>query len=164
MRYLVMGVAAAALAAGAQAQQPAWGYFDADGSSGAGVQAANGAQFMLKCDKPGRGEVYAVVVSVENLVPPNNTRFQMRPAMLRFDDGAESEERWRFCERSAVAVNQSTERTLERLLLGLSDADNFRIRLNPERARWVEMTFPVTGAKDAIARVYESGEDDNPLG
>src|SRR5690554_2044131 len=56
MRYLVMGVAAAALAAGAQAQQPAWGYFDADGSSGAGVQAANGAQFMLKCDKPGRGE------------------------------------------------------------------------------------------------------------
>ena len=88
----------------------------------------------------------------------------MRPVMLRFDEEGTVEERWRFYEKSAVAINQKAERTLARLLGDLADANKLTVRLNPERARWVETTFDVRGAKDAITRVYESCEDKNPYG
>ncbi len=165
MRYLLVAAALVTVSAAAQAQTSNWGAFSAeDGSSGVGVQASDGAQLLVKCDKPGRGQVYAIVVTPTPLVPPNNTRFQMRPVELRFDDRAPIDDRWRFYEQSASAVNQSTENQLARLLPGMADATTFRIRLNPERARWVEATFEVSGAREAIGQVYESCQDTNPLG
>jgi hypothetical protein len=165
MRYFVIGAALAVVSSAALAQDSVWGTFEgAEGTTGAGVQAANGAQLLFKCDKPGKGEVYGIVVTAEPLVPPNNTRFQMRPTELRFDDGAPLEDRWRFYESSASAVNQRTENQVVRLVNGIADANTFRIRMNPERARWVEATFQVTGAREAIGQVYTSCQDDNPLG
>ncbi|KRA83709.1 hypothetical protein [Altererythrobacter sp. Root672] len=164
MRYLVAGAAIVALTSvAAQAQNSAWGFFEgADGSFGAGVQGADGSQLMLKCDKPGKGTVYAAIISKEKLVPPSNTRFQMRPIELRFDTGATVEERYRFYEQMATAVNQTTEKTLQRLLTGLSSAQQLNVRMNPERARWVEASFTVTGAKDAITQVFQKCQDEIP--
>lgn len=165
MRYAIAIAALTAISATAFAQQSAWGTFDgAEGTIGAGVQAANGAQLLFKCDKPGKGQVYATVATTEPLVPPSGTRFMMRPAELRFDANPPIEDRWRFYERSATAVNQRTENQVIRLVSGIADASSFRIRLNPERSRWVEVTFEVTGAREAIGQVYESCRDDNPLG
>lgn len=165
MRCLMIAASLAAISTAAHGQDSVWGAFDGpDGSSGVGVQSADGAQLMLKCDKPGKGEVYAVLVSREPLVPPTNTRFSMRPIELRFDDAAPFDDRWRFYEQSASAVNQKSENQLDRLIAGMADAKSMRARLNPERARWVEMDFDVTGARTAIGQVYESCKDDNPLG
>lgn len=165
MRYLMIAAALAAVSTAAQGQNSVWGSFDdGNGSSGVGVQSPNGTQLLLKCDKPGRGEVYATLVSKEPLAPPSNTRFVMRPVELRFDDGAPIGDRWRFYEQTATAVNQKSENQLERLVTGLANAKSFRARLNPDRARWVELSFDVSGAKAAIQQVYESCKDDNPLG
>lgn len=165
MRFLLVAAALATVSTAAYAQGSSWGVFEApDGSRGAGVQAPNGAQLLVKCDKPGEGEVYGILVSPEELVGPSNRGFQMRPVELRFDEGAPVDDRWRFYESSASAVHKGTENQLDRLLAGLADAKTFRARLNPERARWVEMTFDVTGARAAIAQVYENCEDTNPLG
>ena len=167
MRNWVIGVAVAAIAAGAAAQgaPSKWGYFEQAGAPlQAGVQNARGAQLILKCDKPGKHQVYAIVVTGENLVPPTDrSPFQMRPAEFRFDEGANEEDRWRFYEKSAVAIDQTTTKALSHFLTGLSTAQKVRVRLNPERARWVEETFDVAGAHDAINRVFTSCGDDNPI-
>jgi hypothetical protein len=165
MRYFVFGFALVAASATALAQDSAWGTFEgAEGTIGAGVQAADGSQLLIKCDKPGKGEVYGIVATIEPLVPPSNTRFQMRPIELRFDTNSPIDDRWRFYEQSASAVNQRTENQVIRLVNGLADASTLRIRMNPERQRWVEATFQVTGAREAIGQVYTSCQDDNPLG
>lgn len=170
MRYLVMGIILAASSVAAQGQeeaapQSAWGFFEApDGSNGAGVQAPNGAQLILKCDKPGKRSVYAVVVTPQALVPPTaSAPFQMRPIELRFDTKAPVDERWRFYERSAVAIDQTQTKTLTRFLSGLAGAQAVRVRMNPERARWVEESFEVAGAGDAITKIYELCKDDSPV-
>jgi hypothetical protein len=168
MRHVVMGIALSATCVTAQAQnvgESAWGFFEApDGSNGAGVQASNGAQLILKCDKPGKRSVYAVVVTPHALVPPTaSAPFQMRPIELRFDTRAPVDERWRFYERSAVAIDQSQTKALTRFLNGLAGAQTVRVRMNPERARYIEENFEVGGAGDAIAKVYELCGDDSPV-
>jgi hypothetical protein len=168
MRYVVMGIALAATCGAALAQNDApssWGFFEApDGSYGAGVQASNGAQMILKCDKPGKRSVYAVVVTPHALVPPTaSAPFQMRPVELRFDARSPVDERWRFYERSAVAIDQTQTKALTRFLTGLASAQAVRVRMNPERGRYVEENFEVAGASDAIAKVYELCGDDSPV-
>ena len=164
MRYLIAGLATLA-AAPLAAQEPAsaWGFFEAgEGSSGVGVQSADGSQLMLKCDKPGANEVYAVVATRENLVPPTQT-FVMRPVAVRFDSGTPFDDRWRFYDHSAVAINKASERSLTRFLADLDDARKLEIRLEPGgRTPPVTLTFDVAGAKEAIAQVYESCKDTIP--
>jgi hypothetical protein len=158
-----VALAAAASSASAQAADSVWGFFDgANGASGAGVGNADGTQLLLKCDKPGKDEVYATVVSKDPLVGASNTRFQMRPVDIRFDQDAPMEDRWRFYEQSAVAIDQKSERAFERFVGKLIDADTLRVRMNPERGRWVEINFTVTGAKEAIAHVLEKCQDTMP--
>src|SRR5690606_41556146 len=56
MRYLIIGLGAVAIAAGASAQNAGsnWAYFEPeDGPMQAGVVNAKGEQLILKCDKPG---------------------------------------------------------------------------------------------------------------
>lgn len=166
MRYLMFGVAIAAVAAGASAQEarPNWNYFEQPNQPiQAGVVAANGAQLILKCDKPGKKSVYAVVVVPENLVPPSTSgAYQMRVAEFRFDDLAPVEDRWRFYDHSAVAIDEGRSNSMTRFLAGLRSGGKLRVRLNPERARWVEANFEVGGAQDALTRVYESCKDELP--
>jgi len=166
MRYWIMGVAIAAVAAGSMAQAPAskWGFFEQPGQPlQAGVVAANGAQFILKCDKPGKRSVYAVVVVPENLVPPStNGAYQMRDAEFRFDERNPVADRWRFYDHSAVAIDQGSSKAMTRIMAELPSGNKLRVRLNPERARWVEANFEVAGAQDAITRVYGACQDDIP--
>ena len=167
MRYWIIGVGAAAIAASAGAQDAAskWSYFEQPGQPlQAGAVAANGAQLILKCDKPGKKSVYAVVVTPEGLVPRNsNGAYQMRPAEFRFDENAPVEDRWRFYDHSAVAIDQGSSNSMTRFMGGgLPTASRVRVRFNPERGRWVEADFQIAGAQEAIDRVYASCQDDKP--
>ena len=72
MRYLTIAVALLAVPVAAQDQASPWQYYEPEGGTmQAGVVNAQGAQLILKCDKPGKGQVYAVVVTPEKLVPPS---------------------------------------------------------------------------------------------
>ena len=98
MRYLTIAFALAAASGAAQAQeaQTPWRYFEQEGSPiQAGVVNEKGAQLILKCDKPGKGEVYAVMVTPEHLVPPTRDRFINRALELRFDAEPPVESVWR---------------------------------------------------------------------
>lgn len=164
MRNLAIGLCLAVIAGAAAAQSPAtsWGAFEQGDIHGVGVQG-NGSQLLLKCDKPGRNSVYALVLTDETLLPPG-PGFQMRSAELRFDDQPPIEDRWRFYEKYVVAINKDGERSLTRLLGGLSGAQALELRLYPERgkSKTVTLKFDVAGAKDAITQVYESCKDTNP--
>lgn len=164
MRYWMIAVALAAAPAAAQTQASPWQYYTPEGGTvQAGVVNAQGAQLIIKCDKPGKGQVFAVVVTPEKQVPPSNQPFITRALELRFDANAPIEDRWRYYENSVVAIDQKPTIALSRFLNGLAGASKFRIRTNPERARYVEAEFEVAGARDAIARVYESCQDTSPV-
>ena len=164
MRYMIFAIALTAAPVAAQDQASPWQYYEpAGGTMQAGVVNANGAQLILKCDKPGKGQVFAVVVTPEKQVPPSNQPFITRALELRFDDGAAIEDRWRYYENSVVAIDQKPTIALTRFLNGLADAAKLRVRTNPERARYVEAEFDVSGARDAIGRVYASCQDQSPV-
>jgi hypothetical protein len=164
MRYLPIVLALVAVPAAAQNQASPWQYYTPEGGTvQAGVVNAQGAQLILKCDKPGKGEVFAVVVTPEKQVPPNNNRFVTRALELRFDADAPIEDRWRYYENSVVAIDQKPTIALTRFLNELADSTKVLVRTNPERARYVEAEFNVTGAREAIGRVYTSCQDQSPV-
>ncbi|HEY7807712.1 MAG TPA: hypothetical protein VIC34_10990 [Croceibacterium sp.] len=165
MRYLMFGVALAALSTAAIAQSSAWGFFNgANGGMGAGVQAADGAQLLIKCDKPGKHSVFAVVVSPLNLAPPLPiNQFESDPVTVRMDDAAPWDDNWRFNDKFAMAVDQGNTRSLERLLGKLQSASTFDIHMRPVGKGEVHTTFSVAGAKEAIDKVFAGCKDDNPL-
>ena len=162
MRYLTMGVALTAVSVAATAQAPGWAYFEQEGQPmQAGVVNAQGAQLILKCDKPGKKSVYVVMVNPEPLVPASRDPFIL-PTEVRFDDNAPNEDRWRFIGNSAMAMNARGQLALDRLMDGLPTASRLRLRMYLERGRTIEVSFDVAGAQDAINRVYESCKDDVP--
>ena len=166
MRYALIGLSVAALAGGAAAQDAAtnWRYFEPEGAPmQAGVVNAKGEQLILKCDKPGKKSVYAVVVTPDRQVPPSRDPFVL-PTEVRFDEGAPMEDRWRFYDQSAVAINMRGQMALTRFMGGLPTASKLRLRMYVERGRTVEMSFDVAGAQDAINRVYASCQDEVPTG
>ena len=165
MRYLALGVALVALSATATAEDSVWGFFNGDGGAmGAGVQAADGSQLLIKCDKTGKHQVFAVVVSPLNLAPPlPPNRYESDPVTLRMDDGAPWDDNWRFNDKFAMAVDQGNTRSLTRLLGKLQSAKTFDVHLKPVGKGEVHTTFNVAGAKDAIDKVYAGCKDDNPL-
>jgi hypothetical protein len=162
MRYVMIGVALAAVSGAAAAQSDNWRYFEPEGQPiQAGVVNPNGAQLILKCDKPGKKSVYAVVVTPDRLVPPSRDPFVL-PTEVRFDERPPMEDRWRFYDQSAVAIDMRGQNALTRFMGGLPTASKVRIRMNVERGRTVEVNFDVAGAQDAINRVYESCKDEAP--
>ena len=167
MRIWLYGIVLAAVSASAGAQDSAWGYFDAGAgpASGAGVQASDGAQLLIKCDKPGKHNVFAVVVSPLNIAAPlPANKFESGPVTLRMDAAAPWEDNWRFNDKFAMAVDQGNTRSLTRLLEKLQAAKTFDVVLKPVGKGEVRTSFNVAGAHDAIARVYEACKDDNPAG
>lgn len=161
---VLLATALAACAAAAQAQgNSAWAYFQPEGAPlQAGVVSPDGGQLILKCDEPGRGSVFAVIVSSERL-RPSTTRPQVRSLWLRFDDGNREEVRWRYHEQSVLALNTRRDRNLEPFLRELVNADKLEVRFDPDGIPPFNITFTVTGARDAIDRVFESWEDENVL-
>lgn len=164
MRNLIIGVGLAAVAAGASAQgtPSVWRYFEPEGQPiQAGVVNAQGAQLILKCDKPGKNSVYAVMVHPAPLVPTARDPFIL-PTEVRFDENAPQEDQWRFIGNSAMAMNARGRMALERFMAGLPTASKVRLRMYVERGRNIEVSFDVAGAQEAINRVYESCKDDVP--
>jgi hypothetical protein len=162
MRYLMFGVALAALSAGATAQDSVWGFFD--GGMGAGVQATDGSQLLIKCDMPGKRAVYAVVVASQNLAAPlPGNNYDSGPVTIRMDQNAPWNDNWRFNGKYATAVDRGNTRSLTRLLDKLQNAKTFTIQMKPVGKGEVDATFSVAGAKDAVAKVYTSCKDDNPI-
>ena len=160
----IIGIGVAAMAAGASGQSTAskWAYFEPEGQPiQAGVVNAQGAQLILKCDKPGKKSVYVVMVNPEPLVPPARDPYIL-PTEVRFDESAPQEDRWRFVGNSAMAMNARGQLALDRLMDGLPSASRLRLRMYVERGRTIEVSFDVAGAQEAIARVYESCKDDLP--
>src|SRR5688572_706200 len=92
MTKWIAGAALAALSAGAVAQAPPadtkWGFYTPEGGTlQAGVVARDGSQLILKCDKPGRRKVYAVVVATRGLARPlPDDRFESFPVTVRTDE------------------------------------------------------------------------------
>ncbi len=164
MRLAMLAMGAAALATAAHAQDSAWAYFEGEGGLlQAGVQAAGGEQLILKCDETGDGEVFAVIFTPTRLKPPS-ARPQPRDVRMRFDGGRVEEDSWRYYEQTVMALNTRRERQLPPFLINLADANDLEVVLDPVDGSVIEINFQVTGARDAIGRVYESCQDDkNPL-
>lgn len=166
MRYWVVGAAVAALSVGAGAQNSAWGFFGGPGqASGAGVQATDGSQLLIKCDKPGKHSVFGVVVATTNLAAPlPATKFESQPVTVRMDTSAPWDENWRFNDKFAMAVDQGNVRSLTHLLEKMADAKTMTIQLKPLQHSIYHTSFNVEGAKAAIDKVYSDCGDTNPLG
>jgi hypothetical protein len=166
MRFWTIGAALLALSASATAQESAWGYFGSAGSgSGAGVQASDGSQLLIKCDKPGKHSVFGVVVATTNLAAPlPATKFESQPVSVRVDSSAPYQEFWRFNDKFALAVDQGNVRTLTTLLGKLANAKTVEFQLKPLNHSVYTTTFNVAGAKAAIDKVYKDCGDTNPLG
>jgi hypothetical protein len=165
MRYWIFGVALAALSVSATAEDSAWGFFTTPtGGTGAGVQATDGSQLLLKCDKPGKHSVFAVVVSPLNLAAPLAPgRYESAPVAIRLDAAAPWDDNWRFNDKFAMAVDQGNTRSLTRFLEKLQGASTFDIRMKPVGKGEIQTNFSVAGAKDAITKVYTGCKDDNPI-
>ena len=80
MRCMITGLVLATLATAAAAQDSKWGFYEpGDGTMQAGVVATSGEQLIVKCDKPGKRSVLAVVVSNVSIAPPlPDNRWQTR--------------------------------------------------------------------------------------
>ena len=170
-RDMRISIIAATLLAGATAvwaQTPEWQFYqDSKATNGlllAFVQSADGTQLMLKCDRRGKGNVYALFVSKQALAPQSNRDVKGK-IKFRFDDGASREVEWRFRQNTARAINAPGDRTLTRFLGQLSDADRMEAEIYPIDSLDLPITaqFDVHDAGDAIAKVYDSCKDKNPV-
>ena len=164
MMRLAMGAALAACSAGALAQVSSWAYFEPENAPiQAGVVAEDGSQLILKCDKPGKRSVYAVVATRTSLVPPmSDDRYESHPVTLRMDENAPWEDNWRFNDRFAMAVDKGNERAMTRLLEKMRTAGQVEMRFKPNNGSLTIVRFATSGAEDAIARVYASCKDTVP--
>jgi len=167
MRYSILAVALVAASATAQVQPSPWSYFQDEvqtkGLLMAFVEAADGTQFILKCDKSGKRSVYAMVTSPKKLGRPGPIPAS-RTVTYRFDGGPPEDGAWRYYEQYAVALHTTRDRALVKLLERFGDAKQMELRLEPLNGAPITVLFEIAGAQDAIARVFESCEDENPVG
>ena len=171
MRNLVLGISMTALAAAASAQAPApapepaatWEFFEEDGGrNGALVKAADGSQLILKCDKPGRREVHAIVLAPSEKLAVPNDRPISRPIRFQFDGGAPKTESWGFYEHHAIAQGKTSDRALARFIAGLRGTSDVKMRLDTGIGPDVDLEFGVAGSEAAIAPVYKACNDSEP--
>ncbi len=125
------------------------------------VQAADGSTLMLKCDKPGSNTVYATIMSTEKLGNPAREGEQ-RAITYRFDTASPNEASWRYTESFAAALG-NMRGVLTNFVEGLAKASKLEVKLVKKGSRQtVDIEFDVTGASDAIAKIYEGCKDKNP--
>ena len=85
MRCMITGLVLATIATAAAAQDSKWGFYEpGDGTMQAGVVANSGEQLIVKCDKPGKRSVLAVVVSNVSIAPPLPDNRGNERSMTRF--------------------------------------------------------------------------------
>jgi hypothetical protein len=166
-RYAMLAAGLAAVPASAQAPSTTPWLYQQDASTNnrvlAFVQASDGTQFILKCDEPGKRNVYGMISADSKLGRPGPQPIT-RTITYRFDGGRPNKDNWRYYETTAVAFNTSRERQLPKLLELMKDAKQMEVRLEPIDGTPLTTSFEIAGTADAVARVYESCEDDsNPL-
>ena len=165
MRYWILGVACAGLSAAALAQESDWQIYDPGNEPAqAAVQSADGWQFIIKCDKPGKGSVYAVVVTTKPLVVTGSKNYQTRPAIISADGGAPDSQVWRYVDQFAMAVDYQHDRNLSRTLEELNGKSRMDIELQPDLMTHVRSSFNIKGTREAAAKVFQSCKDVDPLG
>ena len=171
MRHALAAVLAVAISTAAVAQdQPAaqapasaWQNFEQEsGVTGTLLRAADGSQLIIKCDKPGRREVHAMILSGDKRLAVPNDRPISRPIRFQFDNKSPSTENWRFYEKRAEALGKTGDRALARFISDLRGASTLRLRLETGIGPDVEMSFDVAGAREAVAHVYEVCRDSAP--
>lgn len=168
MRYIAFGVALLAVGAATQAQAPGWNMYEAPGKGDfkpiqVFVQGTNGTQLIIKCDKPGQFETYAIVATQSALSASIQGRFEIRPVRIRFDGGAAIDDTWRFSGSFASAFDDRSQRTMTRFVQKLVTASKVEIQLEPFRQAPVQASFDVANGKDAINQVYTSCKDKTPV-
>lgn len=164
MRYCVVAAALVAISSAAWSQAEGWNMYEGDdGLMQVFVVSPDGTQLIFKCDKPGKNQIYAIAVSPTRLVAPSRDD-QVRDVHLRFDQGAPTTIRWRYRDTTARAVSSSRDTSLPRFLNLLADAKTLEIRFDPLEGKAVVANFSVDGTREAVAMVYESCKDQNPLG
>ena len=161
MRYWMIALAAVAVPAAVLAQS-AWGSFQDGAGSGIGLQGSDGSQLLIKCDKPGKGSVYAMIVAPKRMVPPS-AKPVMRPVKFHADSGPVRDDRWRFFDATASAVDTTTEASLKRLFVDLPDAKTLFVTLDPGQMTPTDLSFEVAGARAAIGTVFDACKDVAPL-
>jgi len=173
MKYCVVAIGVAALsavAASAQEQAPPaeaaaspWQFFKEDGGrTGASVRSADGSQLVLKCDKPGRREVHAIILSSTERLAVPNSRAVSRPITFQFDGGSPKTESWGFYTQHALAQGKTSDRALARFVTGLRGSSAVKLRLDTGIGSDVVLDFDVTGAREAVTRVYADCNDSAP--
>ena len=164
MRCMITGLVLATIATAAAAQDSKWGFYEpGDGTMQAGVVATSGEQLIVKCDKPGKRSVLAVVVSNVSIAPPlPDNRWQTRPVTVRIDQEPPFDAAWRYNDKFAMAVDRGNERSMTRFVQTVSNASEVQFTLQPLEQSPSVISFQVAGARDAIERVYKACKDDLP--
>lgn len=174
MRYWILASALLAGSAYAAQATPGWQFYqDAKATNGlvqAFVQSADGTQLIMKCDKPGKNSVYAIFVAQQRLANPAAT-FTMRSVSLRYDGGETTEERWRYLDNTATAVDKGGERALAHFIEKAANAKQLDVRFDPEGRSNTGSTisstppssFDIHGASDAVDKVFASCKDTRPV-
>jgi len=173
MRYWILASALLAGSALAAEATPGWQFYqDPQATNGlpqAFVQSSDGTQLILKCDKPGKNSVYAVLVAKDRLANPA-AMYTMRSVSLRYDGGETTEERWRYFANTATAVDRAGERSLAHFIEKVTPAKQLDVRFDPEGrsntgstiSSAATTTFDVHGAGDAIDKVFAGCKDTKP--
>jgi len=168
MRHSLAAILAVAASTAAVAQdQPAaqasaWQNVEQGDVKGAITQASDGSQLLIKCDKPGRREVHAMILSADKKLAVPNDRPISRPIRFQFDNKAPATESWRFYEKRAEALGKTGDRALARFIADLRNASMLKMRLDTGIGPDVEIDFNVAGARDAISQVYTACGDSPP--
>lgn len=168
MRYSAFTVALAAIAVASQAQAPGWNMYEAPGKGDfkpiqVFVQGSNNTQLIIKCDKPGQFETYAIIATQTALATSVQRSFEIRPVKIRFDGGSAIDDTWRFNGSFASAFDDRSQRTMTRFIQKLVTASKVEIQLEPFRQAPVMTSFDVANGKDAINQVYASCKDKTPV-
>ena len=165
MFRLITGLALDAVSSATVAQTPTWQFYEpGNGTLQAFVVAKDGTQFIIKCDQPGKRKVFAVVVTNSSLVAPMpDNKFESGPVTFRADAGAPQNDNWRYNDKFVMAVDQGNERSLTRLLEQIDGANALEVRLKPLGRTETGVDFDVTGAREAIEKVYTTCKDNSPL-
>ncbi|HWK42276.1 MAG TPA: hypothetical protein VNR60_10120 [Croceibacterium sp.] len=162
---IAMAIPASAIAQEQPADQTAesaWQFLEEGGEgSGAIAQAPDGSQVVLKCDKPGSREVYALIMSGEKKLATPKSQPMARPIRFLFD-GKASQQSWRFYETYVAAFGKTSDRSLARFVIDLRRASTLRVMMDTGLGPDVDLSFNVAGASEAISYVYEACRDSAP--
>ena len=169
MRYFAVGLSLAVVSAAAVAQTMTpgpgkWQYFDAAGGMSGARVAGTGGTLVVKCDKPGKREVYSMIVADGAKLALPSQRPPSRPIRYQFDDKTIKTGSWRLYETYATALGKTQDggAELDHFIIELRKAAKVNMRIDTGMSADVVMDYDVTGAREAVNHVYQVCKDEQP--